>query len=91
MAYDHSNMTSRTKLTNIQHALKNHIQGLNFLSPNAVGFSDYQDMAPTIEIAHFQVSGINSKELEVLIKKAVYKPGNSKKDMFRLKSHGVIC
>lgn len=92
MVRDQSNPTSKEKYLKVHSKLKKHLSTSHLiLTPKVVGFNNWREIAPTIEIAFFPIKGINEEELQNLIKEAVYIPAkNAKKDMFRLVAHGVI-
>ncbi len=92
MVRDHSNQVSRDKYTKIYNKLHSYLQSEPQLyEPEFIGLKDWEQIAPTIEIAFFPVSDIDHKQLEALVKEAVYSPSpNSKKDMFLIAVHGAI-
>jgi len=92
MARDLSNPISRDKFFKIFSKLEKHLVGEpQLLRPKSAGFSDWANIAPTIEIAFFITSGISAEQLHDLVKEAVYVPAkDATKDMFRLSAHGAI-
>ncbi|HIP68951.1 MAG TPA: hypothetical protein EYH06_10260 [Chromatiales bacterium] len=92
MARDLSNPVSREKysrvLTKLQKLLEKNPE---ILSPQKAGLKQYENIAPTVDVAFFQTNGTNAEELHNLIKSAIYVPSkNAKKEMFRLAAHGII-
>ena len=92
MARDLSNAVSREKYSKVLWKLKNHLAGEpKIMNPQSAGLSDWAIIAPTIDIAFFASNGISADELHNLIKEAVYVPAkDAKKEMFRIKAHGII-
>lgn len=92
MVRDRSNQISREKYLKVRAMLGKHLFGEpKLLTPENARLKNWDTIAPTIEIAFFPVNGINQEELKSLVKKAVYVPSkNTKKDMFRIGTHGAI-
>lgn len=92
MARDVTSPIAREKYFKIKTALSKHLKDEPIiLSPNEAGISNPENVAPTIQIAFFITDKISTKELEDIVKKAVYVPSkNAKIDKFRISSHGRI-
>lgn len=92
MARDLSNPVSREKFSKILAALRGHlINQPDIINPEQAGITDFNNVAPTIDIAIFTTNGISSGELSEIIKNAIYAPlKNAKKKMFRISAHGII-
>lgn len=92
MARDMSNPVSRDKYLSILSKLKIYLYNLpNILTPEKAGFVQFENIAPTIEIAFFPMKEVSAEELHDLVKSAVYIPSKeAKKEMFRIKAHGLI-
>lgn len=92
MPRDLSNPVSRDKYSKVLAKLKNHLAGTpQVQSPEKAGLIQFKNIAPTVEVAFFQMKGKSTKELHELVKSAVYVPSkNTKKDMFRIAAHGII-
>ncbi|VAX03876.1 hypothetical protein MNBD_GAMMA19-1447 [hydrothermal vent metagenome] len=92
MARDLSNPVSREKYSKVLTKLKRHlVNGPKLLSPQKSGLIQFENIAPTVEVAFFPANGASAEELHDLVKSAVYIPAkNAKKEMFRLAAHGII-
>jgi hypothetical protein len=92
MARDLSNKISQAKYTKIFSKLRNHMSDdPQVLNPKLAGIKDWNGFAPTIEIAFFPLIDLNQKEVEALVKEAVYVPTkNVKKEMFKIAAYGTI-
>ena len=92
MARDPSNPVSRDKYSKVISKLRKHLTyEPKLMTPQSAGIRDWVAVAPTIDVAFFQINGLSADELHGLIKEAVYSPAkDAKKDMFRLSSHGLI-
>ena len=92
MVKDRSNKLSTTKYLSVYLMLKNYLSCEPYLiAPCKAGIQDWQTIAPSAEIAFFPVNLLTHQELEIKIKKALYKPNkNTKKQMFNINRHGRI-
>lgn len=92
MVRDFSNSISREKYEKVLTVLRSHLnQNPIILTPSEAKMTASNEIAPTVEIALFPTTGLDSSQLESLIKHAVYVPGkDAKRDMFRLGTHGMI-
>ena len=92
MARDLSNPVSREKYSKVLTKLKKHLHDIpNILTPEKAGLIQFENIAPTVEVAFFPMNGTSAEELHELVKSAVYVPSkNAKKDMFRISTHGMI-
>lgn len=92
MARDLSNPVSREKYSKVLTKLRKYLEkNPKILSPQKAGLMQYENIAPTVEVAFFPMYGTSAEELHDLVKSAVYVPAkNAKKEMFRLAAHGVI-
>lgn len=92
MVRDFSNGVSREKYEKVLTVLRSHLnQNPIILTPSEAKMMGSDEIAPTVEIALFPTKGLDSSQLETLVKHAVYVPGkDAKRDMFRLSTHGMI-
>ncbi len=92
MVRDICNSISRDKFQKISTKLRPHMsQPPIVITPHDGKLSNWELIAPTVNIAVFPTTGIDRSQLEELVKQAVYVPGkDAKKSMFRLNSHGLI-
>ncbi len=92
MARDLSNPVSREKYSKVLTSLKKHLHNIpNILTPEKAGITQFENIAPTVEIAFFPMNGTSTEELHELVKSAIYVTSkNSKKNMFRISAHGMI-
>jgi hypothetical protein len=92
MVRDFSNGVSREKFEKVLTVLRSHMnQDPVILTPSEAKMIASDEIAPTVEIAVFPTKGLDSIQLETLVKHAVYVPGkDAKRDMFRLGTHGMI-
>ena len=92
MARDLSNPVSRDKYSKVLTKLKKHMcNSPNILTPKQAGLVQFDNIAPTVEVAFFSTNVTSAEELQELVKSAVYVPlKNAKKEMFRIAKHGII-
>lgn len=93
MAQDSSNQVSCEKLRKVHKQLYKYLSTDEpiKITPEKFGLKNWEQVSPTLDIAIFPVNSINTRELESLIKTALYVPSQKTgNDRFKISAHGAI-